>query len=128
MVMKFSCTFTYNKLGQFFQNLLNHHLTRGRAGQMVKQTYKNEHTHKEHGCIVNSLDDLVLIIDKLLMVFFFLPVPKKSSDVEEPKLENEGTIEEQVNVNISPTAADRKSPTSKTAKVLFIYNIAFELS
>ncbi|XP_054644739.1 E3 ubiquitin-protein ligase HERC2 isoform X2 [Dunckerocampus dactyliophorus] len=41
-------------------------------------------------------------------------VPKKSSDVEEPKLENEGTIEEEA--NISPAATDRKSPTSKTAK------------
>nr|XP_057930110.1 E3 ubiquitin-protein ligase HERC2 isoform X4 [Doryrhamphus excisus] len=41
-------------------------------------------------------------------------VPKKSSDIEEPKLENEGTIEEEA--NISPTATDRKSPTSKTPK------------
>ncbi|XP_061894415.1 E3 ubiquitin-protein ligase HERC2-like [Entelurus aequoreus] len=39
---------------------------------------------------------------------------KKSSGVEEAKLENEGTIEE--DANISPTPPDRKSPTSKTAK------------
>ncbi|XP_061744248.1 E3 ubiquitin-protein ligase HERC2 isoform X2 [Nerophis ophidion] len=39
---------------------------------------------------------------------------KKSSGVEEAKLENEGTIEE--DANISPTSPDRKSPTSKTAK------------
>lgn len=46
-------------------------------------------------------------------------VPKKSesADIEEPKLENEGTIEEELNVNISPTPADMKSPTSRTAKV-----------
>lgn len=46
-------------------------------------------------------------------------VPKKSesADIEEPKLENEGTIEEELDVNISPTPADMKSPTSRTAKV-----------
>ncbi|XP_078115961.1 E3 ubiquitin-protein ligase HERC2 isoform X3 [Sander vitreus] len=45
-------------------------------------------------------------------------VPKKSesSDIEEPKLENEGTNEEEQNVHISPTPADRKSSTSKTSK------------
>ncbi|XP_074492829.1 E3 ubiquitin-protein ligase HERC2 isoform X1 [Sebastes fasciatus] len=45
-------------------------------------------------------------------------VPKKSesADIEEPKLENEGTNEEELNVHISPTPADRKSPTSKTPK------------
>uniref|UniRef100_A0A3Q3AXX1 E3 ubiquitin-protein ligase HERC2 n=1 Tax=Kryptolebias marmoratus TaxID=37003 RepID=A0A3Q3AXX1_KRYMA len=42
-------------------------------------------------------------------------VPKKSesADIEEPKLENEGTNEEEHNVHISPTPADRKSPTDK---------------
>ncbi|XP_037554244.1 E3 ubiquitin-protein ligase HERC2 [Nematolebias whitei] len=45
-------------------------------------------------------------------------VPKKSesADIEEPKLENEGTNEEEHNVHISPTPADRKSPTGKTSK------------
>uniref|UniRef100_A0A669B1P6 E3 ubiquitin-protein ligase HERC2 n=1 Tax=Oreochromis niloticus TaxID=8128 RepID=A0A669B1P6_ORENI len=45
-------------------------------------------------------------------------VPKKSesADIEEPKLENEGTNEEELNVHISPAPADRKSPTDKTAK------------
>ncbi|XP_027882785.1 E3 ubiquitin-protein ligase HERC2 isoform X2 [Xiphophorus couchianus] len=45
-------------------------------------------------------------------------VPKKSesADEEEPKLENEGTNEEAHNVHISPTPADRKSPTGKTSK------------
>ncbi|XP_067368465.1 E3 ubiquitin-protein ligase HERC2 isoform X5 [Channa argus] len=43
-------------------------------------------------------------------------VPKKSTDVAEPKLENEGTNEGELNVHISPTSADRKTPTSKTSK------------
>ncbi|XP_062251671.1 LOW QUALITY PROTEIN: E3 ubiquitin-protein ligase HERC2 [Platichthys flesus] len=45
-------------------------------------------------------------------------VPKKSesADIEEPKLEHEGTNEEELDVNISPTTADRKSPASKTSK------------
>ncbi|TKS74835.1 E3 ubiquitin-protein ligase HERC2 [Collichthys lucidus] len=45
-------------------------------------------------------------------------VPKKSesAEIEEPKLENEGTNEEELNVHITPTPADRKSPTSKTTK------------
>lgn len=52
--------------------------------------------------------------------FSVLVVPKKSesADIEEPKLENEGTNEEELNVHISPASADRKSPTSKTSKVL----------
>ncbi|XP_062306104.1 E3 ubiquitin-protein ligase HERC2 [Osmerus eperlanus] len=43
-------------------------------------------------------------------------VPKKSesADVEEPKLENAGTNEEELCVPISPAPADRKSPTNKT--------------
>uniref|UniRef100_A0A673CR73 HECT-type E3 ubiquitin transferase n=1 Tax=Sphaeramia orbicularis TaxID=375764 RepID=A0A673CR73_9TELE len=45
-------------------------------------------------------------------------VPKKSesADIEEPKLENEGTNEEELNVNISAPPADRKSPTTKPSK------------
>lgn len=52
-------------------------------------------------------------------VFFFL-VPKKSESTEreEPKLESEGTNEEELNVHISPTPADRKSPADKTPKVV----------
>lgn len=46
-----------------------------------------------------------------------MPKKSESADIEEPKLENEGTIEEELNVNISPTPADIKSPTSKTTKV-----------
>lgn len=55
-----------------------------------------------------------------LFFFFFFVVPKKSesADIEEPKLENEGTNEEELNVHISPVPADRKSPTDKTAKVV----------
>ncbi|KAJ0032136.1 hypothetical protein NQD34_002217 [Periophthalmus magnuspinnatus] len=45
-------------------------------------------------------------------------VPKKSesADIEEPKIENEGTNEEELNVNLTPPPADRKSPTSKTTR------------
>lgn len=46
-----------------------------------------------------------------------MPKKSESADIEEPKLENEGTIEEELNVNISPTPADMKSPPSRTAKV-----------
>lgn len=46
-----------------------------------------------------------------------MPKKSESADIEEPKLENEGTIEEELNVNISPTPVDMKSPTSKTTKV-----------
>lgn len=55
-----------------------------------------------------------------LFFLFFFVVPKKSesADIEEPKLENEGTNEEELNVHISPAPADRKSPTDKTAKVV----------
>lgn len=51
---------------------------------------------------------------------FCILVPKKSesADIEEPKLENDGTNEGEINVHISPTSTDRKSPTSKTAKVV----------
>uniref|UniRef100_A0A3Q1BBT6 HECT-type E3 ubiquitin transferase n=1 Tax=Amphiprion ocellaris TaxID=80972 RepID=A0A3Q1BBT6_AMPOC len=47
-------------------------------------------------------------------------VPKKSesADIEEPKLENEGTNGEELNVHISPTPADRKSPTDKWQPLL----------
>lgn len=48
-----------------------------------------------------------------------MPKKSESADIEEPKLENEGTIEEELNVNISPTPADMKSPTSRTTKVGF---------
>uniref|UniRef100_A0A3B3YFA5 HECT-type E3 ubiquitin transferase n=1 Tax=Poecilia mexicana TaxID=48701 RepID=A0A3B3YFA5_9TELE len=44
------------------------------------------------------------------------PKKSESADEEEPKLENEGTNEEEHNVHISPTPADRKSPTGKTSK------------
>lgn len=46
-----------------------------------------------------------------------MPKKSESADIEEPKLENEGTNEEELNVHISPTPADRKSPTSKSPKV-----------
>ena len=51
---------------------------------------------------------------------FCSSVPKKSesADIEEPKLENEGTNEEELNVHISPAPVDRKSPTSRTSKVV----------
>lgn len=47
-----------------------------------------------------------------------MPKKSESADIEEPKLENEGTNEEEHNVHISPTPADRKSPTGKTSKVV----------
>lgn len=60
-----------------------------------------------------------LLISHFSCVLFNLLVPKKSesADIEEPKLENEGTNEEELNVNISPTPVDMKSPTSRTSKV-----------
>uniref|UniRef100_A0A8D3BZ47 HECT-type E3 ubiquitin transferase n=1 Tax=Scophthalmus maximus TaxID=52904 RepID=A0A8D3BZ47_SCOMX len=44
------------------------------------------------------------------------PKKSESADIEESKLENEGTNEEELNVHISPTSADRKAPTTKTSK------------
>lgn len=49
--------------------------------------------------------------------YFLVPKKSESADIEEPKLENEGTKGEELNVHIVPTPADRKSPTSKTSKV-----------
>lgn len=49
---------------------------------------------------------------------FVVPKKSESADIEEPKLENEGTNEEELNVHISPAPADRKTPTSKTSRVL----------
>lgn len=46
-----------------------------------------------------------------------MPKKSESDDEEEPKLENEGTNDEEHIVHISPTPADRKSPTGKTSKV-----------
>lgn len=69
----------------------------------------------------------VFIIPRLkcMCPIFSFSVPKKSesADIEEPKLETEGVIEEELNVHISPTPTDRKSPTSKTSKVLVFENI-----
>lgn len=45
-----------------------------------------------------------------------MPKKSESADLEEPKLENEGTIEE-LSVHISPTPLDRKSPTNRISKV-----------
>lgn len=61
----------------------------------------------------------ILLICHFSCILFNLLVPKKSesADIEEPKLENEGTNEEELNVNISPTPVDMKSPTSRTSKV-----------
>lgn len=50
-------------------------------------------------------------------ILILVPKKSESADIEEPKLENEGTNEEELNVHISPTPADRKSPTSRTSKV-----------
>lgn len=55
-----------------------------------------------------------------------MPKKSESADIEEPKLENEGTIEEELNVNISPTPADMKSPTSKTTKVGLMNDFEFK--
>lgn len=53
-------------------------------------------------------------------ICFVYSVPKKSesADIEEPKLENEGTNEEELNVHISPTPMDRKSPAGRPSKVI----------
>ena len=61
----------------------------------------------------------------MLSVFSLVPKKSESADIEEPKLENEGTNEEELNVHISPTPADRKSPMSKTSKVLEFHFIIF---
>lgn len=53
-----------------------------------------------------------------------MPKKSESADEEEPKLENEGTNEEAHNVHISPTPADRKSPTGKTSKVDFYGSVS----
>lgn len=53
----------------------------------------------------------------LKMHLFLVPKKSESADIEEPKLENEGTIEEELNVNISPAPLERKSPTSRISKV-----------
>lgn len=55
-----------------------------------------------------------------LNVYFTVPKKSESTDIEEPKLENEGTIEEELNVHISPTPLERKSPTSKISKVDYV--------
>lgn len=52
-----------------------------------------------------------------LNVYFTVPKKSESHDIEEPKLENEGTIEEELDVHISPTPLERKSPTSRISKV-----------
>lgn len=55
-----------------------------------------------------------------LNVFFIVPKKSESADIEEPKVENEGTIGEELNVHISPTPIERKSPTSRISKVDYI--------
>lgn len=52
-----------------------------------------------------------------LNVFFIVPKKSESADIEEPKVENEGTIGEELNVHISPTPIERISPTSRISKV-----------
>lgn len=61
---------------------------------------------------------LLLNVNVIFFLFFVVPKKSESADIEEPKLENEGTNEEELNVHISPAPADRKSPTDKTAKVV----------
>lgn len=56
-----------------------------------------------------------------LNIYFTVPKKSESTDIEEPKLENEGTIEEELNVHISPTPLERKSPTSRISKVDFFF-------
>lgn len=57
-------------------------------------------------------------ISEFKCILILVPKKSESADIEEPKLENEGTNEEELNVHISPTPADRKSATSKTSKVV----------
>lgn len=60
----------------------------------------------------------------LKMHLFLVPKKSESADIEEPKLENEGTIEEELNVNISPTPLERKSPSSRISKVDYFDTLA----
>lgn len=49
---------------------------------------------------------------------FLVPKKSESADIEEQKLENEGTNEEELNVHINPAPVDRKSPATRTSKVV----------
>ena len=51
-----------------------------------------------------------------------MPKKSESPDVEQPKIENEGTNEEELNVTVTPAPADRKTSTSKP-KVFSLYYI-----
>lgn len=57
-------------------------------------------------------------ISQFKCILYLVPKKSESADIEEPKLENEGTNEEELNVHINPTPVDRKSPTSRTSKVV----------
>lgn len=57
-------------------------------------------------------------ISQFKCILYLVPKNSESADIEEPKLENEGTNEEELNVHINPTPVDRKSPTSRTSKVV----------
>lgn len=52
-----------------------------------------------------------------LNVFSIVSKKSESADIDEPKVENEGTIGEELNVHISPAPIERKSPTSRISKV-----------
>lgn len=46
-----------------------------------------------------------------------MPKKSESADIEEPKLENEETNQEEVNVHISSSSAVGKVPAARTTKV-----------
>lgn len=72
---------------------------------------------------VSSLHDRCIFRFKCFLGFFIVPKKSESADIEEPKVENEGTIEEELNVHISPTPVERKSPTSKISKVEYFLSL-----
>lgn len=79
---------------------------------------------KKRGSFFLSVQSMVCLYTEsvypTLNVFFIVPKKSESADIEEPKVENEGTIEEELNVHISPTPIERKSPTSRISKVDYI--------
>ena len=67
-------------------------------------------------CLIMGLK---LIESVLCSLWLAVPKKSESADVEQPKIENEATNEEEINVTVSPPA-DRKTSTSKP-KVFSLY-------
>ena len=54
-----------------------------------------------------------------------MPKKSESPDVEQPKIENEGTNEEELNVTVTPAPADRKTSTSKPKVFSLYYSLKY---